>query len=156
MRNCARRTGWSIALILAALVASFTRLGREPVFILNEAREGVYARAMIAKGNWVLPQVENHVENGELIPDKPPLFHWIAAAVTWLRAGISGTAAEGKLTVARTFDEWSLRAPSALAGCMTIVAILWLGAGLVGSRAALLAAAALIASWQFVNQSRYG
>ena len=143
-------------LLLAALVVAFARLGSEPVTALNEAREGVYARAMIASGNWVLPRVPNHVENGETIPDKPPLFHWIAASATWGRALLDGTATAGREAVSESLDEFCLRFPSALSACLLVLALVLLGPGLVGRRAAWLAAAALITSWQFVNQSRYG
>lgn len=155
-RAFSRRELGSWILLLAAAVVAFARLGREPVTALNEAREGVYARAMIASGNWVLPEVSNHVENGETIPDKPPLFHWIAAAATWSRALLDGTAHAGREVVAGSLDEFCLRFPSALSACLLVLAFVLLGPGLVGRRAAWLAAATLITSWQFVNQSRYG
>lgn len=81
----------AIAAVAAwALVACFFRLGEPPVVITNEAREGVYVRAMLRSGDFVAPLVRNHVENDELVPDKPPLFHWVAAAVTLLRSRLSG------------------------------------------------------------------
>jgi 4-amino-4-deoxy-L-arabinose transferase-like glycosyltransferase len=147
---------WPCALLGAAALASFLRLGTEPVYILNEAREGVYARAMISSGNWILPEVPNHVENGHTIQDKPPLFHWIAAGSTWVRALLDGRAAEDRDEVARGLDAWSLRFPSALAACATVLGILLLAPRLIGRRAAWIAAGALLASWQFVNQARYG
>ena len=70
------RVAWVAALVAWALVACFNRLGEAPVFITNEAREGVYVRAMLASENFVAPPLSNHLENGEWIPDKPPLFHW--------------------------------------------------------------------------------
>jgi len=77
---------WVGALILWATLACFNRLGEPPVYTANEAREGVYVRSMLASGDFVAPAVANHLENGETVPDKPPLFHWIAAAATWARA----------------------------------------------------------------------
>ena len=44
------RVAWIAALVAWALVACFNRLGEAPVFITNEAREGVYVRAMLASG----------------------------------------------------------------------------------------------------------
>lgn len=138
-----------------AVVSCFARLGAPPVYVANEAREGVYARSMLASGDFVLPSVSNHVENGETVPDKPPLFHWLAAGAAEARAALTGrptAAAE----VSAAFDEWTLRFPSALGGCVMVLAVAVLGAPLVGERAALLAATALLTSWQFSFQARYG
>ena len=66
--------------IFWTFVVVFTRLGTAPVYIENEAREGIYIRAMLQTGNWILPNVPDHVECGEIVPDKPPLFHWLGAS----------------------------------------------------------------------------
>jgi len=145
----------TLGLVVWAIVACFARLGEAPVYILNEAREGVYVRAMLASGNFVLPPVANHVENGEIIPDKPPLFHWVSAASMFGRAIATGQSTSARALAAR-FDEWSLRFPSALAGCLAVLALATLGRRLVGDRGAVLAAAALLASWQFIHQARFG
>jgi 4-amino-4-deoxy-L-arabinose transferase-like glycosyltransferase len=139
-----------------ACVAAFFRLDREPVHILNEAREGVFAREMIRSGNWILPEIRNHVENGQCIPDKPPLQHWIGAIVTWVRALATGRAVQGRQAVSALYDAWSLRIPSALAGCLTVAGILLIGRRWLGRRASVLAAAVLVTSWQFVNEARFG
>src|SRR5207247_859877 len=81
------------ALALWAALTIFSRLGGAPVYIINEGREGVYVRAMLDTGDWILPSVPNHVECGETIPDKPPLFHWIAGAAT----GVRGALASGRV-----------------------------------------------------------
>jgi 4-amino-4-deoxy-L-arabinose transferase-like glycosyltransferase len=144
------------ALIACALITSFLRVGAAPVYIPNEAREGVYARAMLESGNFVLPAVPNHVENGEIIPDKPPLTHWLSAGVTALRVwATDGRLPEGAALAAR-YDDWSLRFPSTLFATLTVAAIALLGRRLVGDRAALLAGATLLASWQFVHQAHFG
>ncbi len=139
-----------------ACIAAFLRLGHEPVHILNEAREGVFAREMIRSGNWILPEIRNHVENGRCIPDKPPLQHWVGAIVTWIRAFATGRADGGRGAVSMLYDAWSLRAPSALAGCLTVAGILVIGRRWIGGRAAVLSAAVLVTSWQFVNEARFG
>jgi 4-amino-4-deoxy-L-arabinose transferase-like glycosyltransferase len=144
------------ALLVAAIVVCFLRVGAAPVYILNEAREGVYARAMLDSGNFLLPVVRNHVENGEHIQDKPPLVHWLSATATALRVWATGGHVAVGPALAARYDEWSLRFPSALAGVLTVAAIALLGRHLVGDRAALLAGATLLASWQFVHQARYG
>src|SRR5262249_62408954 len=78
-----------LGLCCLALVLCFARLGSAPVYTINEAREGVYVRAMLDTGDRVLPRVPNHVENGEIFPDKPPLFHWISALATAARGGLT-------------------------------------------------------------------
>ena len=52
------------ALALWAALTIFSRLGGAPVYIINEGREGVYVRAMLDTGDWILPSVPNHVECG--------------------------------------------------------------------------------------------
>jgi 4-amino-4-deoxy-L-arabinose transferase-like glycosyltransferase len=148
---------WKIlALVLLAGVVAFQRLGQAPVYIDDEAREGVYARAMLATNDFVLPMVPYHLENGLPLPDKPPLFHWIAIAGVHVRellqTGRWLTPAES----AANFDDASLRFPSALAACVMVLGVATLGASLVGKRGALLASLVLITSLQFVHQSRFG
>ena len=150
------RLAATAALLAWALATSFLRVAAAPVYIPNEAREGVYARAMLDSGNFVLPSVPNHVENGETIPDKPPLTHWLSAGVTALRVwATDGRLPEGSALAAR-YDDWSLRFPSGLFAVVTVAAIALLGRHLVGDRAALLAGALLLASWVFVHQARFG
>ena len=150
------RVAATAALLTWALVTSFLRLGAAPVYILNEAREGVYSRAMLDSGNFVLPSVPSHIENGETIPDKPPLVHWLSAGITALRVWVADGRLPASLRLAARYDEWSLRFPSGLTAVMTIAAVALLGRHLVGDRAALLAGAILLASWQFVHQARFG
>jgi 4-amino-4-deoxy-L-arabinose transferase-like glycosyltransferase len=150
------RRGLALAIALAAIVVFFNRLGKAPVYTANEAREGVYIRAMLATGDFLAPQIANHVENGETVPDKPPLFHWIAAAAAYARTAASERRVIGGAEAARRFDEWSLRFPSALACSVMVVAVATLGADLVGARAAAIAAAALVTNSQFAFQARYG
>jgi 4-amino-4-deoxy-L-arabinose transferase-like glycosyltransferase len=151
-----RRRVWVAALGVWAVVACFYRLGEAPVVIANEAREGVYARAMLASGDFIAPSVANHVENGETVPDKPPLFHWLAAAATWSRAALVGRRLPAGTELAAQFDEWALRFPSALAAVTLIVATALLGRAFVGERAALFAGAVLLTMTQFWYQSRFG
>src|SRR5438046_1213231 len=82
-----------------------------------------------------------HVENGEPIPDRPPLFHWISASVAWLRTTIATRSIPTRTAVSRGFDEWTLRFPSAICGVLMVMAIAVPGRRIVGERAALLAAA---------------
>ena len=140
---------------LWAAVMCFTRLG-SPVYIENEAREGIYVRAMLDTGNFVLPEVPNHVECGEIVPDKPPLFHWLAVKATWSRSILETARLQDGKTLSRFFNEQLLRFPSALTGVLTILGLIVFGQPIVGKRAAYLAAGCLLTSWQFLKQSRYG
>jgi 4-amino-4-deoxy-L-arabinose transferase-like glycosyltransferase len=142
--------------VAAAALVIVGRLGTAPVYILNEAREGVYTRAMLELGDFVLPVVPNHVENGEHIPDKPPLLHWLSAALTAGRVWITTGRLPNRAAVAAAYDAWSLRLPSALAALLMLAVIAGVGRHLIGDRAALLGAATLLASWQFLHQARYG
>jgi 4-amino-4-deoxy-L-arabinose transferase-like glycosyltransferase len=141
-------------LALAAVCVCFARLGSERIWILNEAREGLFARSMLESGNFVLPQVSNHVENGVRIPDKPPLLHWIDDGERWLRSLPRGATSGREL--ARDFDVFDLRFGSALAGVVCVLALYLLGRGLLGQRAALLGALTLLGCAQFQHQSHFG
>lgn len=78
------------------------------MFQVSEAREGVVVTEMLASGNYILP-----LRNGELVPSKPPLFHWLGVLV----ARAFGT-----------YNEFELRFPSAVAalGCVLCLAALTL------------------------------
>lgn len=60
-----------IRVLVSALWATailFRGLGDAHVYIANEAREGVYARAMLSAGNFVLPEIPNHLGNDSTLP----------------------------------------------------------------------------------------
>src|SRR6266581_3046046 len=78
----------------------------------------------VTAGHWLWPRF-----NGELLPDKPVLYHWLAA----LPCAAAG------------FSETAVRLPSALAGAALVAWTAALGADLVGAPAGL-AAAALLAT----------
>ena len=54
------------------LAIFFWKLGDIPFYERGEPREGLVVAEMNSSGNWILPRV-----NGEYIPFKPPLFHWM-------------------------------------------------------------------------------
>jgi 4-amino-4-deoxy-L-arabinose transferase-like glycosyltransferase len=49
-----------------------------------ESQEALVVWEMVESRDWVLPRV-----NGELIPSKPPLFHWIAVGFSALTGGVN-------------------------------------------------------------------
>ncbi|HEX7231372.1 MAG TPA: glycosyltransferase family 39 protein, partial [Candidatus Binatia bacterium] len=72
----------------------FFGLSELPFFTRGEPREGLVVWEMYSSGNWILPAV-----NGDYIPFKPPLFHWLALLVSFFFGRV---------------DEFTLRFPSAL------------------------------------------
>src|SRR5207253_6187841 len=56
----------------------------------------------------------------------------------------------------RRFDEWALRFPSVFGGVVMVMAIAIRGRRIIGERGAVLAAASLLVSAQYVRQSQYG
>src|SRR5205823_10848363 len=86
----------------------------------DEAREAGIVEDMVA-GHWLWPRF-----NGELLPDKPILYHWLAA-----------------LPCTAGFSETAVRLPSALAGAALVGWTAALGADLLGTSAGLAAAALL-------------
>jgi 4-amino-4-deoxy-L-arabinose transferase-like glycosyltransferase len=69
-------------------------LGTPAVFQVSEGREGVVIDEILSSGEWILPR-----RNGEIVPSKPILFHWVGALTGFVRGEV---------------DEFTLRFPSAL------------------------------------------
>jgi len=111
-----RRT---LALAVLYLAAALHGLGAADIVGDDEAREAGIVQDVVA-GHWLWPRF-----NGELLPDKPLLYHWLAA-VPCSAAG---------------FSEAMVRLPSALAGAALVGWTGFLGAELLGARAGLVAAA---------------
>src|SRR5262249_33333625 len=96
-------------------------LGGADIIGDDEAREAGIVQEIVA-GHVLWPRF-----NGDLLPDKPLLFHWLAA-VPCAAAG---------------FSEASVRLPSALAGAALIAWTARFGAELFGQTTGVVAAAAL-------------
>jgi 4-amino-4-deoxy-L-arabinose transferase-like glycosyltransferase len=120
---------------LAPLLAAFAALvysapaADTPFYTKGEAREAVLVQAMRAEGNYVLP-----LRNGNEIPSKPPLFHWLAAAAATIDGEVS---------------ELSTRAPSVVAAALAVGATAWLGVRMFTATAACVAAMVLGSSVTF-------
>lgn len=80
---------------LMCLLTLFLFLGQSDFNTRGEPREALVAYAMLERGNWVLP-----ITNGVDMAYKPPLFHWMIAAISAVAGGVS---------------EYTSRMPSALA-----------------------------------------
>ena len=95
----------------------------------DEAREVGIVQAIVA-GDWWLPRF-----NGEILPDKPLLAHWLAAAPVALQG----------------FSEGAVRLPSAIAAALTVAWTARLGGG---GPAGLVAAALLATTPTFFARAR--
>ena len=111
-----RRT---LAVAVLYLAAALHGLGASDIVGDDEAREAGIVQDVVA-GHWLWPRF-----NGELLPDKPLLYHWLAA----VPCGAAG------------FSEAMVRLPSALAGAALVAWTGVLGAELLGARTGLVAAA---------------
>jgi 4-amino-4-deoxy-L-arabinose transferase-like glycosyltransferase len=117
--------GAALVLALCALIY-FWGLWKVPFYEKGEPREGLVVWEIWHNGDWILP-----LRGGVDIPSKPPLFHWIAAVVS-LASG--------------TFNEFTVRFPSALLASLGVLLVYFAGARLWGVGAGLVAAAVLATS----------
>lgn len=92
-RNELRKQTLLLALLCAATLLPF--LGETLFNTRGEPREAIVAYSMLEQHNWILP-----LNNGSEFAFKPPLLHWLIAALSW---------AWGSVT------EFTSRLPSALA-----------------------------------------
>jgi 4-amino-4-deoxy-L-arabinose transferase-like glycosyltransferase len=120
-------------LLLAALVAvaSVWPLLAPAIGTHGEAREGLVVQDIVRHGRWILP-----LRNGE-VPSKPPLYHWIAAAVGDV-LGLSDAV---------------VRLPSALAAGVVLLLVLVAGVAAGGRAAGWLAVGALAGTYPFVESA---
>ncbi|MDR2839615.1 MAG: glycosyltransferase family 39 protein [Azonexus sp.] len=123
----------------AALILLFVQLGATGPW-QSEDRWLEIVREMLASGDYLQPRL-----NGELYFDKPLLSYWLIAALSHLTGSLS---------------EWTLRAPSVIAGLITLWATRDL-AGRVADRqfapqVALLSGWLLLTSFGFLQWARMG
>ena len=120
----------AILFLLAICFGLFLwQLGALPFFERGEPREALVVWEMRSTGNWILPSI-----NGEYIPFKPPLFHWLAVLVT--------------IVVGRV-DEFTVRFPSALLGTLGVLMTYYVGERLWARKAGLVAAVVLATSFEW-------
>lgn len=86
--------------------------GFAPVFQVSEAREGVVIERILDSGEWVLP-----LRHGQIVPSKPPLFHWASAGIAMLTGN---------------FSERELRLPSAIAAILLLCLVARFGVRIGG------------------------
>lgn len=121
------------ALLLTAAGLLVTATYDLPFYTKGQAREATVVMAILDTGEFVLP-----LRNGQEIPSKPPLFHWLASAASM---------AVGRL------DEFTVRLPSVLTSLVALAATAWAGMRMFGPRTGLMAFLVLLSCQQWLVSS---
>ena len=90
---------WVVAVFALAALVYLPGAGA-PFSNTAECQEALVVWEMVESGDWVLPRI-----NGEQIPSKPPLYHWVAIGLSELTGGVS---------------ELSVRLPSIIAAALAV------------------------------------
>ena len=121
----------TLVIVLAALPVG------SDIYEGGEAREGLVVREMLRTGDWILP-----LWNGNVVPSKPPLFHWLAATA----ATVTGADA----------SEQTLRAPSIVLAGLLVLLVFLAGRSWGGEPLGFMAALVLATTPQFLNEAGDG
>ena len=106
-------------------------LGTLPFYTKGEPREGTVVWEIYTAGEWILP-----LRNGQIIPSKPPLFHWLGTLVSFGYGGMS---------------EFTIRFPSAALAVLGVLLTYGAGRALWGVEAGLIAALILATSFEWIR-----
>ncbi len=99
---------WRAALLVLTCLVLFCGNFDAPFYDKQEAREALVVWEINHSGNWILP-----LRNGNEIPSKPPLYHWIAAIIS---------------KSAHQLNEFTARLPSAIFGTLGVLLVYLAGA----------------------------
>lgn len=129
------RRWWAVALVVVVLAGGlfFARLGARALWA-SEFRWGEIAREMQLTHDYFWPTM-----NGRVYYDKPLGSYWLVVGATYLTDGLNETAA---------------RLPSAVAGLLGVVLLLFIVRRLYDLRTAVFAALILATSFSYVFFSR--
>jgi 4-amino-4-deoxy-L-arabinose transferase-like glycosyltransferase len=122
-----------VVLLLLGLLVIGAGIGLRDPWPADEPRFALVGREMVETGQWLFPH-----RNGEVYPDKPPVFMWMIAG---------GYLATGSLRLAFLL-------PSLLAGLLTLALVWDMARRLWNRRVAVFAGLALLGTLQFVDQAR--
>ena len=123
-----------VATALASYLAFFVGLGDASLWHSQEGRVALIAQRMLQSGDWITPRAQDT----EVAGGKPVLYHWLVAALGWMRG----------------FDEVTVRAPAAAAAlALTVLLYLWVRR-LSDDRSGLVAALALATSLLVMSLAR--
>jgi len=122
----------AIPLLLAfGLILFIVNLGGYPLYTKGEPREAVIVLNMVQGGGLILP-----MRAGVELPSKPPLMHWLAAALSVLAGRV---------------NEWTVRLPSASLAVLGILVCYLYVRRLFDDRSALLSALMLGSTLQYLQ-----
>ena len=99
---------WRATLLMLTCLVLFWGNFDAPFYDKQEAREALVVWEINHSGNWILP-----LRNGNEIPSKPPLYHWIAAVIS---------------QSAHQLNEVTARLPSAILGSLGVLLVYFAGA----------------------------
>ncbi len=124
-----------LLLVPLSLVLFATDLGGRDLWAPDEPRSGEVVREILLTGSWAALH-----DNGEPYLEKPPLYFWMAAAVSLALGGV---------------NELAVRFPSSLAALLGVVATFYMGRGLFGRRAGALGAVVLATTQKYFSEARW-
>jgi len=120
-------------LVAICSILFFYRLAERDLWSSHEARAAQDAQTILAERQWGLPRLFD----GKIELQKPPLYYWIVAGISWLRGS--------------AVDSWSVRLPAAFAGLFGVMLMYLLGLlrnrPLAGLSAACILATAMHFTW---------
>jgi 4-amino-4-deoxy-L-arabinose transferase-like glycosyltransferase len=120
-------------LAMSGLVAVPAIDGRTPFYTRGEPREALVVQTVFRGEGFILP-----MRNGDELPSKPPLFHWLGAAASRVQGYVS---------------EGTIRAPGLVAALVTVAATAAAASAWWGPSTALLTAVVLATSFQWTASS---
>jgi 4-amino-4-deoxy-L-arabinose transferase-like glycosyltransferase len=124
------------ALLIYSSLLLLPLLGFSYVYQVSEGREGVVVNEILSSGEFILP-----LRNGEIVPSKPILFHWISA---------------GLATLVGSYDEFGLRLPSALSALLLLAAMFFSCYNLAGTLAGTIGFLLLFTQYGFFRLAQDG
>lgn len=129
MRTHPIATGLGLGLLFAFLY--LWSIADLPFYTKGEPREATVVWEIVHSDEWVLP-----LRNGQIIPSKPPLFHWLGALCSLMREEVS---------------ELTVRLPSVGLALLGVLLTYGTGAALWGVEAGLIAGLILGTSFEWVR-----
>jgi 4-amino-4-deoxy-L-arabinose transferase-like glycosyltransferase len=120
-------------LALEALLATAAIGYRTPFYTRGEPREALVVQTIVTRGEIILP-----MRNGDELPSKPPLFHWLGAIASKVQGRLS---------------EASIRFPSLVFSLVTVAATAAAAWAWWGAATAVLSSVILATSFQWLASS---
>ena len=124
-----------VLLCCASAVLFLPGLGNRDLWAPGEPIYGEVIRSMFEKHEWLVPTL-----NGQLFPDKPALYYWLALVISKLSGSVS---------------EWTLRLPAALAGMGLVLVTYEFGRRFFDRRSGFFAALILASTSRILWESRF-